>query len=252
MKSISAVIITLNEETNIEDCLQSVDFVDEIIVIDSGSCDRTVELARKYTPHVFSIQWTGFAAAKNFGIDRASHDWILSIDADERVSGELKDAILAVKSLPADVSGYSIPRRTWYLNRWIRGGGWYPDRNIRLFNRKNGRFDDVCVHESVNLAGPVEPLSGDILHFSYRDISDHVNRINRYSSLSAQIWHEHGRRTHPLVMIFRPVWECFRSYILRGGFRDGREGIILAMLHGYYVFLKYAKLRELRLHRNLP
>lgn len=252
MKFISAVVITLDEESNIEDCLKSLAFADEIIVVDSGSSDGTVALARKYTDKVYSIQWTGFAAAKNFGIEKASHDWILSIDADERVSDALRNTIENLKNTEPAAAGFTLPRRTWYLSRWIRGGGWYPDRNIRLFNRKHGRFDDVAVHESVHLNGTVVPLHGDILHYSYRDIADHLDRINKYSNLSARIWFEKGRRANPAVMMFRPVWEFFRSYVLRRGFRDGREGIILAMMHGYYVFLKYAKLREMRLKRNLP
>ncbi len=245
MERISAVVITLNESRNIEDCLNSLSFVDEIIVVDSGSTDRTVELARKFTDNVFSIPWQGYADAKNFGIDHAAHDWILSIDADERVSSELRSAICSALS-PDDLpAGFRMRRRTWYIDRWISGCGWYPDWNIRLFDRRKARFNAVSIHEKVVTSGEIRSLEGDILHYSYSEISDHLKRIDKYTGLIAEQWVRRNRRPGVGKMIFRPVWEFFRKYILQGGFKDGITGCIVCGLHAHYVFLKYAKTYEL-------
>lgn len=250
MKTISAVVITFNEEINIRECLESLSAADEIIVVDSRSQDRTVEIAREYTDKVTIVDWPGFSKAKNHGVDLASHDWILSLDADERVSRQLNEALLQFKKKTSSENGYRIARRTWYLSRWIRGGGWYPDRTIRLFNRNSGRFSQVPVHESVQLTGECGELSGDILHYSYRDLGDHLQRINRYSGLCAEKWFESGRTFSPLSMIIRPPLEFIRKLVLKRGFVDGIEGLIVAGMHSIYVFLKYAKLYELELKRK--
>jgi len=247
MNALTAVVITYNEESNIEDCLQSLTVADEIIIVDSNSSDKTVELAKKYTEKIFVVDWKGYAAAKNYGIDRSSNDWILSIDADERLSDELVNSIQKLKSQKPSAAGFTIPRRTWYLKRWIKAGGWYPDRNIRLFNRQSGRFKQVPVHEAVNLSGNVIDLDGDILHFSYNNISDHIIRIDKYSSLAALNWYKNGRKPNFLIMLVRPIWEFLRKFVLLRGYKDGKEGLILAGMHAFYVFSKYVKLYELHL-----
>ncbi len=245
MKPISGVVITFNEEQSIRDCLESLSFVDEIIVVDSNSSDRTVEIARGYTDKIFVVEWKGYAIAKSYGTELATNDWILSLDADERISDTLRDSLINADA--NEFAAYQISRRTWYLGRWVRGGGWYPDRNIRLFNRKHGRFRMVSVHESVDTNGPIGNLNGDILHYSYKDISDHVHRIDKYSGLVSENWLNENRCVNSWLMVIRPVWEFIRKWLLRGGFRDGRAGVILAMMHAFYTFLKFAKTLERRL-----
>ncbi|MBN1878987.1 glycosyltransferase family 2 protein [bacterium] len=245
MKAITGVVITYNEEHSIRDCLKSLSFVDEIVIIDSNSSDRTRDIAREFTDKVFSVDWKGYAPAKNYGIRKATNDWILSLDADERITDDLRNAILDV--VPDRCTAYRISRRTWYLDRWIKGGGWYPDKNIRLFNRQYGQFRNVPVHESVETDGPIGDIEGDILHYSYKDISDHVLRINKYSDLVSNKWLAEDRIVNIGNMVFRPVWEFIRKWLFRGGFRDGQAGVILAGMHAFYTFLKYAKTYERRL-----
>ena len=250
MSGISAVVITLNEEKNIRECLESLSFASEIILVDSGSTDKTIEIAREFQARVYLIDWPGYGAAKNYGIERASNDWVFSLDADERVSPELHDAITRLNLDKINSSGFKVARRTWYLTRWIKGGGWYPDKGIRLFNRTHGKFSDSIVHESVKLKGPVSELSGDLLHYSYQGLEDHVQRINKYSGLCADQWKDKGKKTTLLAMLFRPPWEFFRKLILRKGFQDGIDGVIIAGMHAFYVFLKYARLYEKNLNKS--
>ncbi|MBN1355831.1 glycosyltransferase family 2 protein [bacterium] len=247
MVSLSAVVITLNEENNIQNCLKSVEFVDEIVVIDSSSTDRTVELARKFTPNIHRVPWKGFAKAKNMGIDRASHDWILSIDADERVSPELKKSILEAINRSRLPAGFYCARRTWYLGRWIRTGGWYPDRTVRLFNRKYARFNEVAVHEKVIIRGDTEQLNGDLLHYSYPTINDHLRKISLYTDLSVDKWIGKDIRINPLTMTGRVLWEFFLKLVIKQSYRDGMPGFFLAGMHSVYIFLKYVKAYE-KLH----
>ncbi len=247
MMNVSAIVITYNEELNIESCLRSLSFVEEVIVVDSNSTDRTVEIAQRYTDRVFIKPWEGYASAKNFGISQARFPWVLCIDADERVSELLQKSIQSAMDREELPAGYYCSRRTWYLNRWIRGSGWYPDWCLRLFDSRKGRFKDVIVHESVELNGKAEYLNGDLLHYSYRDISQHAQRIDNYTRLIAQKWVQENRPITLLRMIIRPVWEFFRKLIIKKGFLDGIPGWIIAGMHAYYIFLKYAKTYELRL-----
>jgi len=252
MKKLSAVIITLNEELNIEACLQSLTFADEIVVIDANSTDQTKDLVKKFTEKCYSRDWEGYSSAKNFGIDKAENDWILSLDADERISDELRNSICKVLSESDLSAGYWCSRRTWFMGRWIRGGGWYPDRTIRLFDRTKGRFNDVDVHEKVELNGSTRRLTGDILHYSYRNLSDHICRIDKYSSLIAKKWLSENRRISRWKMFCRPAWEFFRKLVLKRSYIDGIPGWIIAGMHAYYVFLKYAKSYELRIRLKSP
>ena len=244
---ISAVLITRNEEDCIEDALRSLEGVaDEIVVVDSHSTDRTVRIARKYTDRVVERTWTNYADQKNYANAQARHLWILSLDADEKLSPELRAEIIALKGgPPPDCPGFSMPRRVFYLGRWIRHSGWYPDRRIRLFRRDAARWEGAFVHESLVLDGDARPLSGDILHFTYRHISDHVERINAFSELGAQKLYAARKKARWAQLAFLPPARFLKSYIVRLGFLDGFAGLVVSVLNGYAIFLRYAKLREI-------
>jgi glycosyltransferase involved in cell wall biosynthesis len=241
---LSVTVITKDEATNIAAALASVKWADEIIVVDSGSRDATVDIARQFTDHVIAREWDGYVAQKNFAASLATHDWILSLDADERVTPELAQEVRTVLGEPAH-QGYRIPRVTWHLGRWIRSTDWYPDHQLRLYNRQTARWTGRYVHESVTVTGTVGRLAGELQHFAYRDISDHLETIDRYTTYAAIEMHEGGRRAGFVQLAAHPPLAFLRNYIARGGFRDGVPGLIVSTLNAYYVFLKFAKLREL-------
>lgn len=244
MQKLSVTIITLNEEANIRDALESVKWADEIVVVDSGSNDRTVEICREYTDKVFYNQWPGHIAQKNFAIGKATHSWILSIDADERLTPELAGEIRgALKGPKADA--YAVPRHVFYLGRWIDHSGWYPDYKVRLFRRDKASWGGINPHDKVMVNGRTERLKGDLLHYSYRDIAHHVNTMNSFTTTSATEYLKLGRRAGLLDLLFKPAGMFMKKYILKQGFRDGLPGFIIAVSSAYYVFLKYAKLWEL-------
>jgi glycosyltransferase involved in cell wall biosynthesis len=248
--ALSVCIITRNEEYNIEACLRSASFADEWIVVDSHSEDRTREIAESLGARVCRRDWTGFADQKRFAIAQASHEWVLLLDADERVSPELRTAILAAIAAPGAVDGYTMPRLNHYMGRAIRHGGWYPDRKLRLFRKHAAHIEDVDVHERVRVTGTVHALNGNLLHYSYRSLSHHLGTIDRYTTLAAQQKHGRGQRATLIDLTLRPWGKFVRMYILRAGFLDGLPGFVIALMGGYYVFLKYAKLRELQLVGN--
>jgi glycosyltransferase involved in cell wall biosynthesis len=242
----SAVIITRNEERRLEPALQSVDgLASEIVVVDSFSTDGTVRLAKKYTDLVFERAWTNFADQKNFANDRASCPWILSLDADERVSPELREELSELKRTDPECTGFSIPRRVFYLGRWIRHSGWYPDRKLRLFRKDKARWEGEHVHEKLVVAGRIEKLSGAIHHFTYRNISDHLARINKFSDLGAHKLYARKKKARWYHFVFLPGFRFFRAYVLKLGFLDGFPGLVISTLTGYAVFARYAKLREI-------
>jgi glycosyltransferase involved in cell wall biosynthesis len=245
--SLAVCVITLNEEDRIGDCLDSVSFADEVLVVDSGSTDRTVALAREKGARVLVRDWPGYAAQKNFAQGEVGADWVLSVDADERVTPELAAEIRALlAAAPQGLAGASLPRRTWYLGRWIRHGGWYPDRKVRLVRRGRGRWEGEHVHERLIAEGAVRELRGDLLHYTYRNIADHLRTIDRFTTEAARGMMAHGARGAVAGMLVAPPLKFLRMYLLRGGFLDGSPGLICAVLGGYYVFLKHAKLWELR------
>ena len=242
---ITAIVITRNEERNIGDCLASLAFADEIVVVDSGSTDRTEEICRRDSRvRWFSEPWKGFGPQKNSALDKAGNDWVLSIDADERVSPELAGEITGLPLSVPGVDGYRVPRKSFFGKRWVRHGGWYPDYTIRLWRRRAGRFVDRSVHEVVQVSGTVGTLRGDLLHYTYRDTADFVERMNRYSTLGAGELRKKGVRSTLPDLLFRPPFTFFRMYVLRRGFLDGALGFRLAALYAMYTFLKYAKLRD--------
>jgi glycosyltransferase involved in cell wall biosynthesis len=246
MHKLSVCIITFDEARNIRDCLESVKWADEIVVVDSGSTDATLEICRAYTDRIFVLDWAGNVAQKNRAVDHATNEWVLSIDADERVSPRLRAEIEGILAADPEHAGYTMPRLTWYVDRWIRHGTWYPDRKLRLFARSRGRFTGLDPHDRVEVRGTVGRLANDLLHYSYRDIAHHVDRSNRYTTTMAAFKEARGVRFPLGRMVCYPPAKFFKMYVLRQGFRDGVSGFVVAVLGSVYEFLKYAKLWELK------
>ena len=245
MSGLSVIVITRNEEMNLPRCLLSVEFADEIVVVDSGSSDRTVEIAREHGARVFSKAWEGYGKSKQHGLDRARGDWILSIDADEVVQPELAMEIRTAIAGRSQYAGYFIPRKTEFLGRWIMHSGWYPDPVLRLFRRDSGRFSEDAVHESVVLQGSAGRLDHDLLHYSYPSLENYFDKFNRYTSIAAREAYERGRRAGVYDLVVRPAAKFIKQYVIKRGFLDGIEGLILAVLSSCYVMVKYAKLWHL-------
>ncbi len=244
MSKVSVTIITLNERENIAECLASVAWADEVIVSDSGSTDGTIEICREHGARVFTDEWLGFGAQKNLCASRAENPWVLNLDADERVTPELAEEIRRVLSNPVN-AGYTVPRKNHFGGRWIRHCGWYPDRNLRLYKTDAGGFSDSRVHESVSVDGPVGDLQNPIIHYTYKDVSDYLARMQRYSTLSAADMHARGRRTRATDIPLRPAFTFFKMYVLRRGFLEGGMGLVLSALYASYTAAKYAKLWEM-------
>jgi glycosyltransferase involved in cell wall biosynthesis len=245
VSKLTVTVITRDEAANIAAALESVRWADEIIVVDSESTDDTVAIARRYTDHVIVRPWPGYVAQKNFAASRASHDWILSIDADERVSPDLMEEIRATLLADPAVAGFRIPRVTFHFGRWIRSTDWYPDYQLRLYHRHRAEWAGRHVHESVRARGPVMRLRGEIQHYAYRDLAHHLQTMDRYTTLAARQMFEDGRRAGWTDILVTPRLTFFRNYILRGGFRDGLAGLVISVMNSYYVALKFAKLWEL-------
>ena len=242
---VTATVITFNEAANIQAALESLSWADEIIVVDSESADATVSIARQFTDRVIVRPWPGYIAQKNFAAEQAAHDWIFSLDADERVSPPLASEIAGVITAGPAAAGYRVPRVTFHLGRWIRSTDWYPDYQLRLYDRRRGRWAGKYVHESVQAEGPVIDLRGELLHYAYRDLAHHLQTMDRYTSLAAQQMFEEGRRAGFFDLAVHPPAAFFRNYVLRGGFRDGVPGLIVSAMNARYVGLKFAKLWEL-------
>jgi glycosyltransferase involved in cell wall biosynthesis len=242
---LTVTVITRNEATHLPAALESVRWADEIVVVDSESTDDTVAIARRYTDRVIVRSWPGYVAQKNFAAAEARHDWILSLDADERVSPELAAELRQLMAGAPSAAGYRVPRVTFHLGRWIRSTDWYPDYQLRLYDRRRARWTGRLVHESVEAEGHVDRLRAELQHYAYRDIADHWLRMDRYTTLAAQQMYEDGRRAGWFDVLVHPRLAFFRNYVLRGGFRDGMPGLIVSAMNAYYVTLKFAKLWEL-------
>jgi glycosyltransferase involved in cell wall biosynthesis len=242
---LSVTIITKDEAANIASALKSVEWADELIVVDSNSTDQTVSIARQFTDRVVVREWPGYVAQKNFAASVSANDWILSLDADERVTPELADEIRATLVRDPSKAGFRVPRVTHYLGRWVRTTDWYPDPQLRLYNRRVGRWSGGHVHESVSVDGTVGRLRNELQHFPFSDIADHVETINRYTTYAARQMHEAGERAGALKILVHPPLAFLRNYAARGGFRDGTAGLVISTLNAYYVCLKLAKLWEL-------
>lgn len=245
MEKLSATVITYNEEPRIARCLESLRWADEIVVVDSGSTDGTVEVCRGYTDCIFRRPWDGYGAQKNFSSARASHDWVLNLDADEEVSPALREEIRSTLRGGPRCGGYRMPRRNYFGGRWIRRCGWYPDYTLRLFDRRRARFRERLVHEAVSTAAPVGTLRGVIEHYTYDGMSDYIDRLNRYSSLAAEELVREGRPLGVHRLYLDPLGAFLKTYVLRRGFLEGELGLSIALGSAYYAFAKYFKARRL-------
>lgn len=245
MEKISVAIITHNEERNIRDCLESVKWADEIVVVDNGSIDGTLKICQEYGARVYQEGWKGYSAQKNSAIEKAANEWVLSLDADERISPELRQEIEKALQKEPPVDGYWVARKNYFLGRWIRYCGWYPDRNLRLFRKSRGRFRERSVHERVEVQGKTAALNHPLVHETYRSLSDFVIRSDRYSTRAAGEMRRQGRKYHWGDVFFRPPFTFLQMYLLRAGFMEGYWGFLLSVFYSYYTFVKYAKLKEL-------
>lgn len=249
--NISATIITFNEERNIARVIESLRCCDEILVLDSGSNDRTVEIARKLGARVEEASWHGYSAQKNIATELASHDWILSLDADESLSEALEAELWQIKKTGPQCDGYTVPRLAQYLGRWILHSGWYPDRKVRLFNRQRARWTGTFVHESVTVDGSVGHLKSNLLHFTCSSLSEHLKSLDNYTTLAAQ---DIAAREKPISMsrlLLDPPWTFFQTYLLRRGYLDGLEGLTIAYMAALYNFVKYSKARMMSPGRKI-
>ncbi len=240
---ISATIITLNEERNVARAIESLRCADEIVVVDSGSTDRTTEIAANHGARVVESAWPGYASQKNHAASQASYDWILSIDADESLSEALEAEIWRLKKAGPQYDAYTMPRMAQYLGRWIRHSGWYPDRKIRLYDRRKATWAGKFVHETVRVQGKVGHLDANLLHFTCDSLSEHLRTMDRYTTLAAQQLLESGEAVTFTRILLTPPWTFFQTYVLKLGFLDGVEGLAIANMAAVYNFVKYAKAR---------
>ena len=244
---ISACVITFNEEANIRRCLSSLTWCDEIVVVDSFSTDRTPEICKEFTDRFYQHKWQGYIAQRNYNRKQARYPWVLFLDADEEVSPDLRNEILEeFKDRGPGHLGYEFPRQVYYLGRWIRFGSWYPDYKLRLFLKEKGSIGGMEPHDQVHVRGPVGRMKNPIWHYTYTDITDHINTMNRFSAISAQAMYDRGRRFSWIDFLFRPPWRFFKGFCLRSGWLDGRRGFIISMINAFGVTAKYAKLWEIQ------
>ena len=244
-KKLSVTIITHNEEENIRDCIESVKWADEILIVDSGSTDRTIEICKEYTDKVFFNAWTGMKEQKQYAVEKASHDWIFSIDADERATEAIKQFILEELKTPA-YDGYRFPRQNYFLGRWLKHGGWYPDHVLRLFRRDKGYFGGINPHDKVVVrTGRVTTVKIPFVHHTYKSIAQYLIKQNMYSGISAQELFFSGKKVNPNIIPLKALWKFIETYFVKKGFLDGYRGLIVAMGATYSMFWKYIQLWEL-------
>ena len=242
---ITATIITWNEERNIARAMESLRCCDEIVVVDSGSNDRTAEIATKLGARVIESPWGGYARQKNYAAECAANDWILSIDADEALSEALEGEIWQIKKNGPQSDAYTMPRLAQYLGRWILHSGWYPDRKVRLYDRRKARWVGEYVHESVVVDGVMGHLQSDLLHFTCDSLSEHLKTMDRYTTLAAEQLIAQGKRVGLRRLVVDPVWTFVRTLVFQRGFLDGVEGLSIAWMAALYNFVKYAKARNM-------
>jgi len=246
LPTVTCVVITKNEEANIQDCLRSAQWANQLIVVDAESCDKTVELARACGAKVSVRPWPGFGLQKNFGVAQASSDWILILDADERVTADLQTEIQQCVEhwVPGAPVAYRVPRRNFYYGRWVKGAGIYPDCQIRLFRKGTAHYNDVAVHENLLVEGEIGTLTGHLDHYTERKIQDHFRKFGLYTTLAAQEKAKTVRTVHRVDLLFRPLVVLFKTYVLKHGYRDGVRGLIVCVFASMYTFTKYAKVWE--------
>jgi glycosyltransferase involved in cell wall biosynthesis len=246
---ISAAIIAYNEERNIARAIESLRCCDEIVVVDSGSNDRTVELATKLGARVLDMAWRGYAGQKNYASECCANDWVLSLDADEALSEALEAEIWQIKKNGPEFDAYTMPRMAQYLGRWILHSGWYPDRKIRLFDRRRSKWVGSFVHESVQVEGSLGHLESNLLHFTCSSLSEHLKTMDRYTTLAAEQLVSQNEHIGWRQLALDPPWTFFRTYVLERGFLDGTEGLTIAHMAALYNFLKYAKAKNMSSRR---
>ncbi len=248
---VSAIVVCFNEEDNIGLCLESLKWCDEIVVVDSFSTDRTVEICRKYTDRVIQRSWAGYRDQKAFAHAQATKKWVFLVDADERVPAELRDEIQGALNRWGDrYAAFSVPRLVYYLGRWWWRGGWYPDIKVRLFRRDRARWGGSDPHEKILVDGKVKRLRHPLHHYSYKNIEDHLGRINHFTSVSSRELRRQGRRWQWTDSWCRPALRFFHFYLWKRGFVEGFPGFFAAVTAAVYVYLRYAKLRELELREE--
>jgi glycosyltransferase involved in cell wall biosynthesis len=248
MPGISVVVITFNEEKNIRRCLESVkDLADEMVVVDSFSTDGTEEICQELGARFIRNEWPGYTEQKNFANQQASNEWVLSLDADEALSEELRETISKIKDAPG-LNGYLMNRMTNYCGSWIRHGSWYPDRQLRFFNRNKGKWEGEKIHERfvMNEGEKTGLLKGDLLHYSYYTVEEHVKQANHFTTLTAEVAFSRGKKAPLLKIFFSPIIKFLRDYLFKLGFLDGYAGFLVAQISANATFMKYVKLRELR------
>lgn len=244
--SISVSLITKDEERNIRRTLEAVKWADEIVVVDSGSTDRTCDIAREYGAKIFREEWKGFSAQKNSSIEKCTGDWVLSLDADEEITAALTKELQDVVKSPDACDGYFIRRRNHFMGRWIRWGGGYPDSKLRFFKRGTALFKERAVHEEMAGEGNIGMLYGDMLHHAYPELTLFIEHMNRYSTLGAQINYAKGKSSFSVInIVISPVVRFVYNYVFRGGFLDGREGLLFHLYHSVYMSWKYSKAWEI-------
>lgn len=244
MQKLSVVTVTKNEEAKIGKCLESVKWAAEIIIVDSYSTDATVDICRKYTSNVIQREWPGYASQKNFGIDQAAGDWILILDADEQVSDELREEIQALLQADSAADGYHIPFKNYLGQHWLKHGGLYPDFHLRLFKKGKARYGNKEIHETLKFDGTAGVLSGAIIHYTYDDYADYLNKVNKYTSLEAEHFYDKGYTVKRTDFI-KAAGKFFKTYILKQGYRDGLAGLVNAVFLSLYLFLRAIKIIEL-------
>ena len=245
MSPLSVIIITKNEERNIRDCMRSVSWANEFVVVDAGSSDSTVPIAKEFTEKIFVKEWLGYAEAKNFALENITNEWVLWLDADERLTPELGEEIRKV--LHGDSpkhSAYQVARRAYFLGRWIKHCGWYPGYVTRLFRKTNAQFSSLRVHEHLEVQGTVGRLSHDLFHYTDDTLFHYFTKFNQYTSLAADDVIASGRNFSMYDVLVRPPYLFFKMYIFRLGFLDGMHGLILSLLSASYVYVKYVKIWE--------
>ncbi len=251
MIPLSVIIITKNEEHNISDCLHSVRWAKDIVIVDAESKDATVEKAKQYTHKIFIKPWLGFAEAKTFAVQHTECDWVLWLDADERVTEELAQEIQQLlQEKIISYNSYFVARRAYFLGRWIKHSGWYPGRVVRLFHKNYAAFNSAAVHEGLEIKGESGILRNDLLHFTDPNLHHYFEKFNRYTTLASQELFSQKRKFRLVDLLLRPSWLFCKMYIIKLGFLDGIQGFILAIISSVYVFTKYAKLWEQWKNKN--
>jgi len=246
MEKVSVIIITKNEEKNIERCLESVRWADEIVVVDTFSTDRTVEVCRRFTDKVFQENWLGYGLQKNLCASKASNRWVFNVDADEVISSECAEAILKLLSGEPEFPLYRFPRKNFIANRWVRYAGWYPDLISRLYDRDRVSFSESIVHERLIPDNDGGVINHPILHYSFKGMEDYIQRQNRYSTLYAEEKKRLNWKANWTHFYVRPVWMFFKTYFFRQGLREGFLGLFLSLSMAFYTYLKYAKTRSIK------